>query len=219
MRKPEQLTFKKVNGWGGKRRGAGRPNESGTVNHMGREEVNFKKPLHLTLRLKDEVRINLRSSEMLECFKECAEKAKTAGLRVIHFSVQSNHIHILAECRDNPTLSKGMKSLGCRLGKAIRQRCGGRGSVFKGRFHLHVLKTPREAKNGLGYVLLNQSKHQGLIPYNDRYSSAGYFYEWKKLLGRKVGPILSDWRKRDRPLPSYLSAPKSWLAREGWMKG
>ena len=155
---------------------------------------------------------------MLERFEGSLVKAKTIGLRVIHFSLQSNHIHMIVECRDNSTLAKGMKSLGCSLGKVIRRYCGGSGPVFKGRFHLHVLKSPREMKNGLAYVLLNQSKHEGLIPYRDRFSSARYFYEWKKLLGRRIGPLLSDRRRREKSLPSYLSSPRSWLARGGWMK-
>src|SRR5437764_1471463 len=54
MRKSEkQLGFDKVNGWGGKRPGAGRLNRSGQVNHMRRPKVSLKTPLHVTLRLKD----------------------------------------------------------------------------------------------------------------------------------------------------------------------
>jgi len=217
MRKPKQLEFKKVDGWGGKRRGAGRPNQSGTVHHMKREDVDFKKPLHITLRLQDGLR-NLRVPPILEQFKICAVKAKEHGLRVIHFSIQGNHLHLLVECRNNRELSRGMKSLGCRLGKAIRKYSGGRGPVFKGRFHLHVLKNPTEVKRGLAYVLLNQSKHEKFIPYDDRYSSAAHFYEWRMLLGREIGPILKNWRQRPKTLPDYLSPATSWLAREGWKR-
>jgi REP element-mobilizing transposase RayT len=218
MPKQKQIQFKKVGGWGGKRKGAGRPNLSGTVNHMSREKVDFKKPLHITLKLNGRIKKTLRGPMMLSRLKECLKKAKAIGLRVIHFSVQMNHIHILAECRDNEVLDRGMKSLGCSLGKAIRKSCGENGPVFNGRFHLHVLKSPREMKNGLGYVLLNHSKHDGLIPYSDRFSSAAYFNEWKELLGRNIGPLLMDRRRREAILPPYLSPPKSWLAREGWRK-
>jgi len=217
MRKPKQLEFKKVKGWGGKRRNAGRPNKTGTVHHMKREEVNFKRPLHITLKLKSGLK-NLRVPPLLEQFKISAEKAKQQGLRLIHFSIQTNHLHLLVECRDNETLSRGMKSLGCKLGKAIRKYCGGSGPVFKGRFHLQVIKNPTQARNSLAYVLLNEAKHKKFIPYKDAYSSAGHFHEWRRLLGRNTGPILQYGRQVKRSLPGHLSAPHSWLAREGWKR-
>lgn len=217
-REPKQLEFKKTGGWGGKRRGAGRPNRSGTPNHMARQKVDFKKPLHVTLKLKEGIHITLRTSDMLVAFQQSAEKARKHQLHVIHFSLESNHLHLIVECANNKALADGMKSLAGSFGRAIRKCCGGRGAVFKGRFHLQVFKSPTQMKNGLAYVLLNQSKHEKLIPYNDRYSSAEYFGEWKKLLGREIGPLLPH-KPKFRKLPAYLSTPQSWLAREGWRLG
>lgn len=215
-KKQTQLEFKKVNGWGGKRRGAGRPNRSGTVNHMAREKISARTPLHITLRLREDM-VNLRCTEMHECFQKACEVAREFGLFVNHYSLESNHVHVFAEAKDNECLEHGMKSLGARMGLAIRKACGGRGPVFKGRYHVHVLKTPAEVKHGLAYVLLNHSKHVKLIPYTDLYSSGRYFADWRKLLGREVGPILEDRFKAD-PLPSFLSPPKSWLAKQGWQR-
>ena len=33
------------------------------------------------------------------------------------------------------------------------------GSVLRGRYHVRVLRTPREVRNALAYVLLNTRKH------------------------------------------------------------
>lgn len=217
MKKPRQLTFKKVNGWGGKRRGAGRKNVSGQVSHGAREEVDFKKPLHITKRLKPGLK-SLRSSKMRSAFQKCLERARQKGLRVLHFSLESNHFHFIVECENNAALAAGMNSLGASLGRLIRKASGGRGPVFEGRYHLHVLKEPREVRHALAYVLLNHSKHAGLIPYKDDFSSAAHFHDWKSLLGKDVGPILEDWRKMEKPLPPHLCQARSWLAREGWRK-
>ncbi len=217
MTKHKQLKMKGVSGWGGKRKGSGRKSQSGMVNHMKREKIDFKKPLHMTLKLRDGLP-SLRCDLMFGNLKRCLKKAKDRGLRVIHFSLESNHLHLLIECRDNKTLSLGMKSLGASLGKAIRKFAGGKGAVFKGRYHLHILKTPTEARNGMAYVLLNRAKHWKSIAFVDRYSSGAYFTDWRKLLGRDIGPILSARRGLRKAPPDYLSEAQSWLAREGWRK-
>jgi len=217
VKQPKQLAFKKVNGWGGKRRGAGRKNKSGLVSHAAREQVDFRKPLHITKRLKPGLR-SLRSTKMKIEFQRCLKRARQKGLRVIHFAVESNHFHFIVECESNEALAAGMNSVGAGLGKLIRNMCGGAGPVFEGRYHLHVLKKPREVRNALAYVLLNHSRHEGLIPYKDDFSSAAYFHDWKLLLGDKSGPILKGGRRVEGPLPPYLCKAKSWLAREGWRR-
>lgn len=237
-----QAAFKGVNGWGGKRRGAGRKNNSGEVSHEKREKVDYRKPLHLTLKLKDK-RWNLRCGEMSAAFKSSAVGAKTFGLKILHYSLLKDHLHILVEARDNDQLTRGMRSFGARFGKAIRKIVGGRGSVFKGRFHLQVITNPTQMRNALTYVLENFSKHSRVLRHIDPYSSAAYFHQWPKLLGRRAGPILDELNsdlskifanKRNSPsrgsqleresqtlhhrLPDYLSPPRSWLAREGWLR-
>lgn len=57
-------------------RGAGRPNRTGTEGHTRREPVNFKKPLHLTLKLRKlKLKLNLRSREILKVVQTAARSA------------------------------------------------------------------------------------------------------------------------------------------------
>ena len=213
-----QTAFKGVSGWGGKRAGAGRPNLSGQVNHMKRARVKSATPLHLTWRLKDDV-VNLRSYDALKLFKAAAVRARGFGLRILHFSLQSNHIHLIVECKSNEALKLGTRSLGTSLGKGIRKLAGGVGSVFAGRFHLQVLVNPTRVRNAMAYVLQNYSKHARLLNHIDRYSSAPYFYQWRQLLGARMGPILAGHSGPPaRPIPDFLSPPQSWLGREGWLR-
>lgn len=215
MKKPKQLEFKKVSGWGGRRKGAGRKNRTGTVNHMAREKVDFKKPLLITMKLKKDLR-GFRTRQMKAKFEECGKESKRFGFHVLQFSMLLNHVHVLVEAKNNESLSKGMKSLGGRMGKALRAQIGGRGSVFNGRYHLRVLKSPTQTKNALTYVLLNHSNHEKTTPRIDFYSSGVYFFEWEKLIGRKWSTKFATGFKEPRPLPDYLSQPKSWLAKDGW---
>jgi hypothetical protein len=211
-----QLSFKKVNGWGGKRRGAGRPNRSGQVGHGERPAVSKRVPMHLTWKLKADL-VNLRCGEIESVFKTCSEAVKKFGLRIVHYSIQRDHLHMFAEADGAEALALGMRSFGCRFGKAIRKIAGGRGPVFAGRYHLQLLETPTQVRNTLAYVLQNQAKHTKLIKHLDRYSSAPYFGQWKILFKGKMGPVLGS-ASRPPPLPQFLSPPKTWLAREGWQR-
>jgi hypothetical protein len=62
---------------------------------------------------------NLRSkrcfSRLLECFFRGRERF---GFRLIHFSVQGNHLHLLVEAQDEKSLARGMQGLGVRIAKA-----------------------------------------------------------------------------------------------------
>lgn len=114
-----------------------------------------------------------------------------------------------------------MRSFAGKLGKAIRRFSGGSGSVFSGRYHLRVLKTPTEVRRAMIYVLQNQAQHEDSIPYLDKYSSAPYFSKWCELMGSRMGPLLKNGAPQmgGDPLPVYLSPPRSWLARWGWVRG
>jgi putative transposase len=220
QRKPRQLTFEKVNGWGGKRRGAGRPNLSGSVNHMKRTGINWNKPLNLTLKLNKGVP-NIRKRVFLKGFKTSIRGAKEYGVSVIHYSLLKNHIHMIVEAKDNLALGRGMRSLAGRYGKFIRKIADVpiKGSVFIGRYHMHVLKTPTEMKNALEYVLLNQAKHTQLVEHIDAYSSADQFSQWQKLLGKRFRSLIQDQIETYASTPSScLSQPKSWLCRQGWTR-
>jgi REP element-mobilizing transposase RayT len=220
MRKAKQLDMKGVNGWGGRRKGAGRPNRSGTVSHATRQRVDSRKPLHITMRVRKGC-VRLRVQEIDREFKEAARRAKAFGLAILHYSILNNHIHLIVETGDNLTLAQGMRSFAGKLGKAIRRLSMGRGPVFVGRYHLRPLGTPTEVRRTMIYVLQNQARHEDSIPHVDKYSSAPYFTRWKELMGRRRGPHLRDLEPLliDGPLPHYLSKPRSWLARTGWRRG
>jgi len=214
---PKQLEFKRVKGWGGKRRGAGRPNKSGRAGHAKRALVDFKKPLHVTLRLIDKMP-NLRTKEFLRHFKTAGLRAKKFNLYLNHYSILGNHIHLIVEARDNHSLELGMKSLCGRLGKFLRKTQGGRGAVWLGRFHLHILRTPTEVKRALEYVLLNRAKHSKLLTHLDEFSSGYVFKDWQKLLGRKISPLMKEQLASNTKMLDEVSPARSWLLNSGWMR-
>lgn len=213
----KQLSFKK---WGGRRAGAGRPNRTKSVNHMKREAIDVRRPLHLTLRLKEQMP-NLRQKRLLKEFQRGIQLAAKQGLYVIQYSLQTNHLHLIVEAKDNEKLARGAQSLASRFAKIIRRLKGGRGSVFVGRYHLRVIRSALQMKRTLCYVLLNSAKHQNLIEHLDFYSSGYTFKHWSKLLGRNFTGVIRrevDEVRAKLKLVSDVFEARSWLASKGWMR-
>ena len=109
----------------------------------------------------------IRNKQCLKLLKRAIVNARSHGLRIVQFSIQSNHIHLIVESENNKVLTKGMRSLTVTFAKGL-----GKGRVQLERYHLHVLKSVRETKNAVKYVLFNQQKHEkGTYSKVDEYSS------------------------------------------------
>lgn len=153
--------------WGGRRPGSGRKRiHSQGVAHRMREKVTSRTPLHINFKY----RTSVRNKFCLKLLKRAIKNARSHGLRIVHFSLQSNHVHLIVECESNETLTRGMRSLTITFAKGLKL-----GRIQLERYHLHVLKTAREAHNAIQYVLFNQQKHEKRTYSKiDEYSSALY---------------------------------------------
>lgn len=159
-------TRMRLNGrnWGGLREGAGRKRRhSPGVAHSIREKVGTRTPLHVNFKY----RFPVRNKTTLKLLKRAIQNARTHGLKILHYSFQHNHVHLIIHAEDNSILTKGMRSLTITFAKGIKQ-----GRIQLERYHLHVLKTAKEVKHTLHYVLFNQQKHEnGTCSTVDDYSS------------------------------------------------
>src|SRR5262249_22714935 len=79
-----------------------------------------------------------------------------------HFSVQSDHIHLLVEADEPAALVRGMQGLAIRVAKSVNRALKRCGAVWADRFHARTLRTPREVRNALVYVLNNVKKPFGV---------------------------------------------------------
>jgi REP element-mobilizing transposase RayT len=123
---------------------------------------------------------NLRSRRCFRPIEQAFLKGRDRfGFRLNHFSVQGNHLHLIAEVQNEVALSRGMQGLAIRIAKALNRVMNRKGGVFAHRYFAHILRTVTEVKNAVHYVLHNLQKHSGQwgVPAPtepDRYSSAGY---------------------------------------------
>lgn len=138
---------------GGRRPGSGRKRiRSRGVAHRKREACSHRTPLHVNFKY----RLRIRNKEFIRLLKKAVLNSRRKGLRIVHYSVQSNHCHFIVEAEDNEKLSSGMRSLTVTLAMGINQ-----GKVQLERYHLHVLRSVRETKHAVHYVLFNEQKHTG----------------------------------------------------------
>lgn len=166
---------------GGKRRGAGRkPNgEKAGVSHLVRPQFTRALPVHVTLRMARHV-YNLRSRRSFSVIgRAIARAAERFGVRIVLFSVQGNHVHLVVEAADTASLARAMQGFSIRVAKGMNRVMSRRGRVLADRYHAHPLRTPTEVRRAVAYVRENHHKHMAEIGnpvprgYVDPFASAG----------------------------------------------
>ena len=155
-------------------------------------------PLHVTLRVAEHV-WNLRSRRSFRVIAAALRVgADRFDVRVVQFSVQGNHIHLLVEAPAREALAKAMKGLSVRFAKGLNRLMGRTGRVIADRYHSHLLATPSEVRRAMDYIRNNARKHAA--QWGAHYTST------------YVDPFSSD--APDIALP----AATTWLVREGWRR-
>jgi REP-associated tyrosine transposase len=165
-----------------------------------------------TLRDRDVVR------EIEAAFRRGSDRGE---FRLVHYSIQADHAHLIVEANGADALGRGMKSLASLFAFAVNRALGRTGRVLADRYHLRILTCPRQVRNAIAYVLLNARKHAaqrigrlrrtGLanVPALSRdgrvdFASSGRWFEgWRR-------PVT-----RDGSAPAVAN-PRTWFLRTGW---
>jgi REP element-mobilizing transposase RayT len=226
------LPARRSSGWGGKRAGSGRKAGPGRpcVPHRERPEHRSAQPVHATLRssfrgLRTQRVFPILRSAMSRLNRRKMREAHAAGVRsrfrVVHFSVQTDHVHLVVEAEDKRELLRGMQGLAVSIARKINQLLSRRGRLWADRWHGRALTCPRAVRNALVYVMANHRKHGhasvGLI---DPYSSAPYFTGFAGFNGQP--PILLHPSLVPKalapPVVLPVAAPSRWLLAVGWKR-
>lgn len=159
--------------------------ERAGVVHRKRPVLKARFPVHVTWRMKKDV-WNLRSGRCFRALKIAFYSgANRFGFRLVHYSVQGNHLHLLVEAKDEKALSSGMNGMGVRVAKRLNRVMGRHGKVLADRYHAHVLRTPAEVRRARDYLLQNAKKHYGLV-VADPYTSTVAVIEPDTFLMRRL---------------------------------
>jgi REP element-mobilizing transposase RayT len=163
--------------------------------HRVRERIPARLPVHVTWRIQDGLP-TLRTKQLTGAFARACGAAQTRfGMRVVHFAVESNHIHLVVE----GISAAAMKGLGVRVAKAINRKLERQGRVIGDTYHAHALRTPAEVRRAVQYVLRNHEHHTGRRHTDPHYLVLDSFSS-------------EAW-------PGAVVKPKSWLLNNAWSRG
>jgi len=221
--------------WGGARTNAGRPpkGRAAGVSHLRRPSHSYSHPLHITLRVVRGL-TSLRERRVFSVVRRALARGKQHfGFSLVHFSVQRDHLHLIAEAGDRRALSRGMQGLSIRIARAVNAQLGRGGKLFADRYHARALTTPRTVRLALRYVLLNVRKHlrgpqgsaeassAGLSPgFMDECSSAPWFSGFRRPAELAFGAreAREDWQRASGSIEPPVVRGESWLLRSGWRR-
>jgi REP element-mobilizing transposase RayT len=200
---------------GGARQGAGRkPGPVRRVPHRARPVHRTYHPVHVTLRARaglPSFREQVLARALTVAIAAVKKSPATAGsFRVVHFSIQKNHLHFMVEAHDGSFLSRGMLGLAVRLARALNGELGVKGRVWRERYHARELATPREVRNAIVYVLMNAKKHGSRLTGIDPFSSAPWF--------DGLRPEKDVVERSEPPSSSPVTRPRTWLGGKGWRR-
>ncbi len=122
-----------------------------------RPTLRARHPVHVTLRARASLP-SLRSDLVARRLRAIVEVLRIDGFRVVHYSIQRDHIHMIVEAHDKRTLSSGVRSFVIRMAKRLNALFRRKGSLWGDRYHRHDLTTPRQVRNALAYVYANFKK-------------------------------------------------------------
>ena len=192
-------------GRGGRRPGAGRK-KGNRVSHSTRPRFPARFPLHVTLKIRADVGSLRTDKRFLRIQRSFRYGCDRFGMRLVEFSVQGDHIHLIVEAHDQESLARGMQGLSIRLAKGINRLSNRKGQIFADRYHARVLRTPAEVRNAVSYVLHNRKKHIRKAGHSvdDRYLDP-----YSSMTGESL------WYFDNRGLAMVIANPKTWLLRNG----
>jgi REP element-mobilizing transposase RayT len=192
---------------GGARRGAGRKPRAAHLRqtpHRARQVHRKANPVHVTLRARLR---SLRAQQVTHTLLAALRDSNRNRFRVVHYSVQENHVHLIVEAEDHDALLSGVRGLMVRVARRVNRLLFRRGRFWADRWHGRDLDGPRQVRNALVYVLQNRAKHVRGVSL-DPLSSAGAFDGFASTLPRAFRSIG----------PPCVASAKTWLLRVGWRK-
>jgi hypothetical protein len=140
--------------------------------------------------------------------------------RVVQFSVQWDHVHLVVEASDKRALSSGVRSVAIRIARYVNELVGRTGRFFADRWHGRALTSPRQVRNALVYVLANFRKHgkRALGAGVDAFSSSARFAGWRGFASGASLPRAGPPVHRAMAEHVVVSESKTWLGAQGWRR-
>jgi REP element-mobilizing transposase RayT len=190
--------------------------------HEKRKDFTSTEPCHVTLRVMPGLQ-SLRDGDVAREIENAFRRGCVrAGMRLVHYSIQDDHAHLIVEANGVLALGNGMKSIASLFAFAVNRALGRTGKVLRDRYHHRVLKSPRQVRNAIAYVLLNARRHAakriaklkkagmknpaplGRAKGADFYSSGRWFEGWRTAIANRA------------TAKAPVAEPRTWFLQKGW---
>jgi REP element-mobilizing transposase RayT len=196
LRKGTQLT---LSNW--KRAGRTAIHDKG-IRHISREDIKKPTSLHLTIKVREN-KADIKNKQILKALHHSIKRARMKRLKIVHYTLEYNHIHLLVEAEIKQLVHQGMQAFGISLAKKINTIKRLKGTVYKHRYHLRKINSPRDLKNVLHYIFNNGIHHKRTSNVLDSYNSLPALKNLNHLYGPWAKKIEADIKKS-----SFLSELK-----------
>jgi putative transposase len=186
--------------------------------HRARPAFDRHVPVHVTMRAMRGVP-KMRAQVVARVVYGELARASGDGFRLLDFSIQDDHVHLVAEADDGMKLARGMQRLASRIAMVVNALVRRHGRFWRERYHRRDLTTPRQFRNALVYVLFNFRKHASAVERKTRarqidgLSSGAWLEGWAS---ETFAEYVRQHRERAGPRPTVPA--KTWIARVGWKR-
>jgi len=189
----------KPKGRGGKRRGAGRKpkGQRAGAPHKERPELTGRDPIHVVLRVTGEIG-SLRKHHMYKALREATiavamrelHDSREGAFRIVHISIQGNHVHLLVEADHKLALARGMQSFQISAAKHLNRAVSVKSvrvAIGRGR----AAGAPARRANDV-YRRAMANRRRGNV-FTDRYHAE--IITTPKQARHALAYVLNNWRK------------------------
>jgi hypothetical protein len=137
-------------GWGGARKGAGRKRAPGPSRapHRPRPPHDRRFPVYVTFQARRGLP-SLRSARLYRLIAATLTAATGETFRIVHFSVQREHLHLIVEADSERALASGLRGLAIRGARAINGVATRHGAVWAGRYQSRALTLAADLRAAL----------------------------------------------------------------------
>ena len=183
--------------------------------HGRRPRFRATLPVHVTARMVPGLR-RLRTYRLVGVLRQAFLRGcQKPGFRICQFSIQGNHIHMVCEADNVTRLARGVQGWAVRVARGLNRRLERKGRVFADRYHAKYIRSPRQMRSTLCYVLNNARRHsERLSPRWNGIESVLIGLVVRRLEGRGLAARLVSAARENRGASPVLAAHRG-VARPG----
>jgi REP element-mobilizing transposase RayT len=126
---------------------------------------------------------SFRRQRVLALVHELMREKNDDSFQIVHYSIQSNHIHFVCEARDRRAVTRKMHGFMVAFAKRLNAMLRRAGKVWADRYFARDVVGSRDMRNVLSYVFHNAKRH-GAMRHDsqmfDVFSSAMLFDGWEE---------------------------------------